>query len=76
MPSDDTFTAATPSHVPTNKSVDAVATAGAVGTALTNAASLPQAFEQYPKGGATVAFLVIVALLCWVVVTWLNNRRS
>jgi hypothetical protein len=73
MTSDDASEATNSSHSSTH---NAAATVGAVGTALTSVTSLPQAFEQYPKGGTTVAFLVVVGLLCWVVVTWLNNRRN
>jgi hypothetical protein len=39
-------------------------------------AALPQAFEQYPKGAATVSVLILVGLFCWVYVTRLKCRRS
>lgn len=63
-------------HGRSNEGIGIAATVGAVGTAATTVGTLPQAFEQYPKGGAMVAFLVIAVLLCWVIVTWLKNRRS
>ncbi|MFS2022545.1 hypothetical protein [Massilia sp. CT11-137] len=73
MTSDDVSIATNSGHSSTH---NAAATAGAVATALSGVTSLPQAFEEYPKGGATVAFLIVVGLLCWVAVTWLNNRRN
>lgn len=63
-------------HSPPSGVGGIAATVGAVGTTVTTVGALPQAFEQYPKGGAMVAFLVLAALLCWVIVTWLKNRRS
>jgi hypothetical protein len=48
---------------------------GSLLAALTSIATLPRAFEQYPKGAAIFTGLFVFALICWVAVTWLKHRR-
>jgi uncharacterized protein with PQ loop repeat len=64
-----------PSHSPTSSGVGVAATVGAVGTAITSMASLPQVFEQYPRGTATVVGLVVFVGVVIVAVTWIKYRR-
>jgi hypothetical protein len=43
-----------------------------LGTVLMSLATLPKAFEQHPRGAATVALLSILGMLTWVTVTWIQ----
>ena len=44
-------------------------------TILMNMHGLPAELQQNPVGAAIFAGLVVLALLCWLAVTWLKHRR-
>ena len=43
--------------------------------AVAGLAALPQAFEQYPRGAAIVAGVVVAGYVTCVIVTLIKNRR-
>jgi hypothetical protein len=43
---------------------------------MKGANELPITFDEHPVGAAIFAGLVSLALICWVIVTWLKSRRS
>jgi uncharacterized membrane protein (DUF4010 family) len=49
---------------------------GVLGAAMTSLATLPQAFEQNPRGAVVVVGLLTFALICWVLVTWIKYQRD
>ena len=53
--------------------VGTLATAGSVGLGLPSVTALPEAFERYPNGGATVAWLFIAWLVYRIVIAWINK---
>ena len=46
-----------------------------VGTVLATVSAMPEAFERNPQGAVIVAGLLVFALTCWVLVTWIKHRR-
>lgn len=46
-----------------------------IGVIMTNAATLPPVFEQYPYGTAVLVGLALFGGACCVAVAWLKYRR-
>jgi len=46
-----------------------------IGAVLATVSTMPEAFERNPQGAVIVAGLLIFALTCWVLVTWIKHRR-
>lgn len=51
---------------------DASFSLAALSAVLMGLAALPKAFEQHPRGGLTVTVLLILALISWIAVTWIQ----
>jgi uncharacterized protein with PQ loop repeat len=75
MVSTPASTSETSGHSSAGGGIGVAATVGAVGTAVTGVASLPQVFEQYPQGAATVVGLVVFIGAVIIAVTWIKYRR-
>lgn len=45
-----------------------------LGGILVALAALPKAYEQHPKGARTVTLMLVLVLLTWVAVTWIQNH--